>query len=398
MTGAILTLNAGSSSIKFALYRAAHLEAMLRGEIEALGNAPHLWARDRAGAMIGERRWPADGTGDFNAVLHALLDFVDSHLGDATLSAVGHRVVHGGADHAMPEVVTPALLAELDALTPLDPLHMPVNLAPIRAVSLARPTLPQVVCFDTGFHHDMPILAQLVALPQAVVGRTIRRYGFHGLSYEFIAGRLAEIAPSRAKGRVIVAHLGSGASLCALLDGRSIETTTGFSALDGLVMATRCGTIDPGVLLYLAQQGHSLGDIEDMLYRRSGLLGVSGLSGDIRVLEASEDKRARLALDLFSYRIAGEAGRLTAALGGLDMLVFTAGVGEHAASVRADVCARLGWLGLRLDAAANAASAEVISASDATVEIRVVPTDEEAVIARHTSRVARIGVPLENSK
>jgi acetate kinase len=398
VTGAILTLNAGSSSIKFALYQAAHLEAMLRGEIETLGGAPHLWARDPGGAVLAERRWAADGTGTFDATLHALLDFVDSHLGDATLSAVGHRVVHGGADHAMPELVTPGLLVALEALTALDPLHMPVNLAPIRAISLARPALPQVVCFDTGFHHDMPALAQLVALPQEVVGHTIRRYGFHGLSYEFIAGRLAQIAPARAKGRVIVAHLGSGASLCALLDGRSIETTTGFSALDGLVMATRCGTIDPGVLLYLSQQGHSVGDIEDMLYRRSGLLGVSGISGDVRVLEASTDKRARLALGLFSYRIAGEAGRLVAALGGLDMLVFTAGVGEHAASVRADVCARLGWLGVTLDPAANAASANVISTPGATVETRVVPTDEEAVIARHTSRVAGIGMPLENSK
>jgi acetate kinase len=396
VTSAILTLNAGSSSVKFALYGAARLDAMLRGEIETLGSAPHLWARDRDGNIIAERRWPADGSGSFDAVLHALLDFVDAHLGDAVLSAVGHRVVHGGADHAAPELVTPGLLAELEALTPLDPLHMPMNLAPIRTVLAARPALPQVACFDTGFHHDMPALAQLVALPHAVAGHVIRRYGFHGLSYEFIAGKLTEIAPQRAKGRVIVAHLGSGASLCALLDGRSIETTTGFSALDGLVMATRCGTIDPGVLLYLAQQGHSVTDIEDMLYRRSGLLGVSGISGDVRVLEASDDPRARLALDLFSYRIAGEAGRLASALGGLDMLVFTAGVGEHAASVRAAVCARLGWLGVTLDAAANAASAALISAPAAKVEIRVVPTDEEAVIARHTSRVAGIGEHLES--
>ena len=390
MTGAILTLNAGSSSIKFALYQAAHLDAMLRGEIETLDGAPHLLARAPGGAILAERSWPKNATGGFDVVLHALLDFVDAHLDNATLSAVGHRVVHGGADHATPERVTPALLAALEALTPLDPLHMPMNLAPIRAISTARPTLPQVVCFDTGFHHDMPVLAQLVALPRDVVGHTIRRYGFHGLSYEFIAGRLAEIAPARAKCRIIVAHLGSGASLCALLDGRSIETTTGFSALDGLVMATRCGTIDPGVLLYLAQQGHSLGDIEDMLYRRSGLLGVSGLSGDVRVLEASDAPSARLALDLFNYRIAGESGRLAAALGGLDMLVFTAGVGEHAASVRASVCTRLGWLGITLDLAANAASADVISTPGSLVEVRVIPTDEEAVIARHTARVARV--------
>lgn len=395
MTGAILTLNAGSSSIKFALYQAAHLEAMLRGEIETLDGAHHLLARAPDGAILEERHWHKDAGGGFDAVLHALIDFVDSHLGDATLLAVGHRVVHGGADHSQPERVTPALLAALEALTPLDPLHMPMNLAPIRAIAAARPALPQVVCFDTGFHHDMPVLAQLVALPQEVVGHTIRRYGFHGLSYEFIAGRLAEIAPARAQRRIIVAHLGSGASLCALLDGRSIETTTGFSALDGLVMATRCGSIDPGVLLYLAQQGHSVKGIEDMLYRRSGLLGVSGLSGDVRVLEASDAPGARLALDLFSYRIAGESGRLVAALGGLDMLVFTAGVGEHAASVRASVCMRLGWLGMKLDEAANAAGAAVISAPGSPVEVRVVCTDEEAVIARHTSRVAHADAEKE---
>jgi acetate kinase len=288
----------------------------------------------------------------------------------------------------MPELVTPSLLATLEALTPLDPLHMPLNLAPIRAVTSGRPDLKQVACYDTGFHHDMPKLAQMVAIPSALAGTTIRRYGFHGLSYEYISFRLAELTPDRAKARVIVAHLGSGASLCGLLNGRSIETTTGFSALDGLVMATRCGTIDPGVLLYLAQQGHSTAAIEDMLYRRSGLLGVSGISGDIRTLLASDHPQARLALDLFAYRIAGEAGKLASALDGLDMLVFTAGVGEHAAPVRADVCARLAWLGIAIDPSANEAGHAVISTATSQVEVRVVPTDEEAVIARHTFRVA----------
>jgi acetate kinase len=385
MKGSILTLNAGSSSVKFALFdTAAGLRATVRGEIEDLDAAPHMLARDAGGVVLSEKRWPADATPSFATVLDALLGFTDAHLGRDGLAAVGHRVVHGGADHIEPELITPALLTALEALTPLDPLHMPDNLAPIHAVAAARPALPQVACFDTAFHHTLPPVARRLALPRAVSDLGMRRYGFHGLSYEYIADCLMQRFPALARGRVIAAHLGSGASLCALLDGSSIDTTTGFSALDGLVMATRCGSLDPGAILYLGRQGHSFADIEDMLYRRSGLLGVSGISGDVRVLLASDDPHAREAIELFTYRIATQAGALISALGGLDGLVFTAGVGEHAPAIRSAVCERLAWLGLHLDHAANTAGADRISTPDSAIEVRVIATDEEAMIARHT--------------
>jgi acetate kinase len=387
MKGSILTLNAGSSSVKFALFDTeAKLKAVVRGEIEDLDAAPHLLARDAAGVVLAEKHWPAGGATSFATILDALFVFADAHLGREGLAAVGHRVVHGGATHIAPELITPALLVALEALTPLDPLHMPDNLAPIRTVGKARPALPQVACFDTAFHHTLPPVARRFALPRAVSDLGVRRYGFHGLSYEYIASCLKQQFPALAHGRVIAAHLGSGASLCALLDGRSIDTTTGFSALDGLVMATRCGSLDPGVILYLGRQGHSFADIEDMLYRRSGLLGVSGISGDVRVLLASGDPHALDAIELFAYRIACHAGGLVSALGGLDGLVFTAGIGEHAPAIRAAVCARLAWLGLRLDSAANASDAACISTPDSTVEVRVIATDEEAMIAYHTQK------------
>ncbi|HVC59703.1 MAG TPA: acetate/propionate family kinase [Acetobacteraceae bacterium] len=390
MAGSILTLNAGSSSVKFALFdTAAGLNATVRGEIEDLDAAPHLLARAGDGAVLAEKHWPPGTTPSFAAVLDALLAFADAHLGHDGLAAVGHRVVHGGADHIAPEVITPALLTALEALTPLDPLHMPDNLAPMHALAAARPALMQVACFDTAFHHTLPPVAARFALPRAVSDAGVRRYGFHGLSYEYIAGCLRRQFPALARGRVIAAHLGSGASLCALHDGHSIATTTGFSALDGLVMATRCGSLDPGVILYLGRQGHSFADIEDMLYRRSGLLGVSGISGDVRVLLASDDPHAREAIELFTYRVAGEAGALVSALGGLDGLVFTAGIGEHAPAIRAAVCARLAWLGLRLDSAANAADAGCISTPDSSIEVRVIATDEETMIARHTQAALR---------
>jgi len=385
MVGSILTLNAGSSSLKFALFdTATGLKARVRGEIEDLDAAPHLLARDTDGSVLAERRWPKGTTLPFAVALDTLLEFADAHLGRDGLAAVGHRVVHGGADHIAPEVVTPALLAALEALTPLDPLHMPDNLAPMHAIAAARPSLKQVACFDTAFHHTLPPVAARFALPRALSAAGVRRYGFHGLSYEYIAGCLMQRSPALARGRVIAAHLGSGASLCALKDGVSIATTTGFSALDGLVMATRSGSLDPGVILYLGRQGHSFTDIEDMLYHRSGLLGVSGISGDVRVLLASNDPHAREAIELFTYRIAVEAGALVSALGGLDGLVFTAGIGEHSPEIRASVCARLAWLGLRLDISANAAGAPCISTPDSTVDVRVIATDEEAMIARHT--------------
>ncbi len=388
--GSILSLNAGSSSLKFAVFDTrATLRATVRGQIEDMHAVPHLRATDAEGKLLTEQRWAAGEADPFAVSLHAVLDFADAHLGKDGLLAAGHRVVHGGADHVEPELVTPALMTALRALTKLDPLHMEMNLAPIRAVAAARPDLPQVACFDTAFHYTMPDVATRCALPRAVSDAGVRRYGFHGLSYDYIASCLTQQSPRLAAGRVVVAHLGSGASLCALQGGISIATTMGLTVLDGLVMATRCGRLDPGVILYLGRQGHSFADIEDMLYHRSGLSGVSGISDDVRVLLQSADPHAREALELFTYRIACETGGLVSALGGLDGLVFTAGIGEHAPAVRAAVCTRLEWLGLRLDPAANEANAACISTAESAVEVRVMATDEELMIARHTQERVR---------
>jgi acetate kinase len=389
MAGSVLTLNAGSSSLKFALFGEATLAPVLRGAIEDIDGTAHLNARDGDKAIVDERRWPT-GT-PFETILHDLLDFTHDHAGHEGLAAVGHRIVHGGPDHVAPVTVTPDLLDALEALTPLDPLHLPHNIAPVHVIAAARPALPQVCCFDTAFHHDMPAVAQAVALPTAITGQTIRRYGFHGLSYEYIARNLARTAPDLAQGRVIVAHLGSGASLCALRGGASIATTMGFSVLDGLVMATRCGNIDPGVILYLGRRGHSFAEIDDMLYHRSGLLGVSGISGDMRVLLASGTADARAAIELFTYRVAIEIGGLVSALGGLDALIFTAGIGEHSPAIRAAICARLSWLGLTLDDAANAACALQIGSAASAVDVRVIATDEETMIAQHTHATLTAG-------
>jgi len=386
--GSILVLNAGSSSLKFALFdNTPGLAATARGEVENLDKAPHLRARDAAGAILAERRWPQGSTPDFAEVLDALLAFTDAHLGPAGIAAVGHRIVHGGMNHAAPERITPALQQALNTLIPLDPLHMPDNLEPIRAIAAARPGTPQIACFDTAFHRTMPLEAASFALPRSITEAGVRRYGFHGLSYEYIAATLARQAPALARGRVIAAHLGAGASLCALLGGKSIATTFGFSVLEGLVMATRCGNLDPGVIFYLARQGRPLNDIEHMLYHDSGLLGVSGISGDVRVLLATKEAHAHEAIDLFTYRIACEAGALASALQGVDGLIFTAGIGENAPAIRESVCARLGWLGVRIDAAANARGDARISAPDSTVQVLVMATDEEAMIAHHVKEV-----------
>jgi acetate kinase len=379
---AILALNAGSSSLKFALFEIdASLGLTAKGEIENLDSTPHFVARAATGAKLAETR---GATSDFAATLEALLKFVEGHLGEARLCAVGHRVVHGGVAHVAPERVTPALLEALDGLVSLDPLHLPHNIAPMRAFAAARPGLAQVACFDTAFHHAMPREASHFALTRALTEAGVRRYGFHGLSYEFIVEQMKTSAPAMAKGRVVVAHLGAGASLCAIRNGASIATTMSFSPLDGLVMATRCGALDPAVILYLMRTGKSLAEIEDLLYRQSGLLGVSGISGDMRALIASDDPRAREALDLFTYRAAMEVAGLAAALGGLDGLVFTAGIGERAPTVRAEICARLMWLGVRLDASANAVNAPRIGAPDSLIDVRVIATDEDAMIAQHT--------------
>jgi acetate kinase len=384
---AVLTINAGSSSIKFALFekQASSPELVSRGQVESIGTAPRLSARDTKGRVLVDRSWP-DGKGQSHEeLLGTVLEWVDTHLGEERLVGVGHRIVHGGPDHAQPALVTPVLLDALDRLTPLAPLHQPHNLSPIRAVAGLRPRLPQVACFDTAFHRTMGEVATRFALPREYEAEGVRRYGFHGLSYEYIARRLREVAPDLARGRVIVAHLGNGASLCAMRDGRSVDTTMSLTALDGLVMGTRCGTLDPGVILYLQQRhGMAAHDIETLLYQKSGLLGVSGISSDMRTLLASNERPAREAVDLFVYRIAQLTGALASSLGGMDGFVFTAGIGEHAAEVRAMVCARLAWLGAAMDPAANTTGGASIAAPESRIGLWVIPTDEESMIARHT--------------
>ena len=385
MTDAVLALNAGSSSLKFALFRNngnGEIVPVAKGEIEGTGTAPHFVARDAKGATLTEKRWPDGANATFESLLGELLGWVDHHLGDDRLIAVGHRVVHGGREYTAPVRLTDDILTALDELTPLAPLHQPHSLAPMRAITALRPGLPQIACFDTAFHHTMPVVATRFALPREYEDEGVRHYGFHGLSYEYISRYLQGAAPQLAAGRVIVAHLGNGASLCAMRAGRSIDTTMTFTALDGLVMGTRSGTIDPGVLLYMLQQKHmSPADVEQLLYEKSGLLGVSGLSSDMRVLLASDLPRAREAVELFVFRIARETAALAASLGGLDGFVFTAGIGEHAPEIRAAVCERMRWLGV-LPGTEPAGSR--ISARDSLVEVHVIPTDEEAMIGRHT--------------
>ena len=388
--GSILVLNAGSSSLKFALFAAEpSLPVLVRGEISELGSAPHLVAHNDGGSLVADQHWPVGGVASFASVLDALLAVLDAAPGHDRLCAVGHRIVHGGANHIAPERLTPALLSALETLIPLDPIHLPHNLAPVSAVWQARPGIAQIACFDTAFHHTMPLVAQQFALPRAILDAGVRRYGFHGLSYEWIARRLANDAPKLAQGRVIVAHLGAGASLCALDKGVSVATTMGISVLDGLMMATRCGSLDPGVIFYLGRLGHSLPAIEDMLYKRSGLIGVSGISGDIRVLLASDAPEALEAIALFTYRIALEIGAMASALGGVDGIVFTAGIGQHAPEIRAAVCERLGWLGAQLDPASNDCNASCISTDASAIDLRVIATDEEAMIATHVQELTR---------
>lgn len=392
---AILTLNAGSSSIKFALFAldGDALECTAGGKIEGIGTSPHLVARDAGGKLLSEYRWDDGAELQHEAFFGRLFDFAEQHLDGATLLGVGHRVVHGGAHLQAPARVTPSLLGALQALVPLAPLHQPHNLSAIEAVAKLRPELAQVVCFDTAFHHSMPSEASRFALPPALTSEGIRRYGFHGISYEYIAGQLGRIDPDLAGGRTIIAHLGNGASLCALHAGRSIDTTMSFTTLDGLVMGTRCGGIDPGVLLYLLQHKRMTpSQLSNLFYDQSGLLGVSGLSSDMRELLASKDSRAAEAVDLFVYRLVREIGGMVSVLGGLDGLVFTAGIGENAAEIRHRVCQRLAWLGLVLDEQANAAHAAVISAADSRLTVRVMATDEEAMIAQHTCQV--LGQPV----
>lgn len=387
MPDAILALNAGSSSIKFGLFMVQDdqaLRLLSKGGIAGIGRDPHFTATHADGVVLVDTHWGGKDAA-YDAMLGALLGWAQDHAGPNAIAAVGHRVVHGGRDFASPVLLDEDILRQLDAFTPLAPLHQPHSLAPIRALMALRPGLPQVACFDTAFHRTMPAIATRLALPRSYEAEGVRRYGFHGLSYEYIARVLRGHMPRLASGRVVVAHLGNGASLCAMRNGCSIDTTMGFTALDGLVMGTRCGTLDAGVVLYmLQQQGLAAHEVEKLLYERSGLLGVSGLSGDMRVLLASSDPHAREAVEQFAFRIGQQSAMMTASLGGLDGFVFTGGIGEHAAEVRAMVCHRLDWLGVELDAAANARGADLISTPESQVEVQVIATDEEATIARHT--------------
>jgi acetate kinase len=387
MADAIVVLNAGSSSIKFSLFlvRGDELELDQRGQIEALYTAPHFIALDRAGKSAAEKSW-GEGTklGHAGALDH-LVAYLREGLAGERLVGVGHRVVHGGLEYTRPVRLNADVLAGLEKFVPLAPLHQPHNLAPIRLLLERAPELPQVACFDTSFHRTNPEIAQMFALPAELHAQGVRRYGFHGLSYEYIASVLPKFDPKAANGRTVVLHLGNGSSMCAIQAGKSMASTMGFTAVEGLPMGTRCGSLDPGVILYLMdQRGMDARAIEKLIYNQSGLLGVSGISSDMRTLLKSEDPRAKLAVDLYLYRIRRELGSLAAALGGLDAVVFTAGIGENAALIRERVCRDASWLGLDLDAAASGASGARISAPTSRVSAWVIPTNEELMIARHT--------------
>ena len=385
MTGDILTLNAGSSSLKFAIFEAEQPDARPRisGKISGIGGAPVFSAKDEAGIALTSTQLaklnPASSHEDLIALL---LNWLERHLGGRSLTMVGHRVVHGGRHFSQPVRLDDNVLRQLDELVPLAPLHQPHNLAAIRAVAKWLPDLPQIACFDTGFHRTQDPLATLFALPRALSDEGVIRYGFHGLSYEYIAGVLPDHIGAKAEGRVIVAHLGNGASMCAMQNRRSVATSMGFTALDGLMMGRRCGALDPGVVLYLLQsKGMDATQIEALLYQQSGLLGVSGISNDMRVLEDSDAQSARDAIELYVYRAASTLAGLVPAIGGLDALVFTAGIGENSAHVRRAICDRLQWLGIGVDEAANDANEIRISSADSAIDVLVLPTDEEAVIA-----------------
>ena len=394
MTRALVSLNAGSSSIKFGLYRlddAGHPHHAAGGKIEGIGTAPHLAARADDGSLAVDRRWADGAAMTHEDLLGELIAWAQGHLGDNRIVGVGHRVVHGGTDFASPVRIQGTVMDRLGALSELAPLHQPHNLAAIRAMTKLMPDVPQVACFDTAFHRGRADETTRFALPRAYHDRGLVRYGFHGLSYAFIARELARTAPELAAGRLVVGHLGNGASLCAMRGGKSVDTTMGFTALDGLVMGTRCGTLDAGLVLHLIMhEGMSAEAVETLLYQQSGLLGVSGLSSDMRALHASDGEAARQAVTLFVARAAREIAALCTSMGGIDALVFTAGIGENDPVIRSLICERLGFLGLTLDPAANAANARTISAGDSRIAIMVVPTDEERMIALDT--VACLGL------
>ena len=383
----ILVVNAGSSSVKFQIFAIegeGRLKRQIKGQMDGIGSRPRLRASGANGDPLADRAYPIESVPDIPAALSIAGTWLRDELRISPM-AVGHRVVHGGPDYDRPVLIDHGVVSRLERFVALAPLHQPHNLAPIRSLLANFPTLPQVACFDTAFHRSHGALADYYAIPYQLHAEGVRRYGFHGLSYEYIAKTLSQIAPDVAKGRVIVAHLGSGASMCALKGGRSAESTMGFTALDGLPMGTRPGQIDPGVVLYLlTEKGMSASNVQNFLYRDCGLKGLSGVSNDMRELEASEDPHAVLAIEHLVYRIGLNAGMLAAALQGLDAFVFTAGIGENSASVRARIAAQLAWLGIALDPTENSRHAGLISRSDSRVPVYVVPTDEELMIAEHT--------------
>ena len=396
---AILVVNAGSSSVKFQVFgidRVAHLTRLVKGQMDGIGARPRLRAEANDRALLISKEYARDEVPDVAAAIKEAGAWLRRSQ-NFNLVAIGHRVVHGGPEYDRPVLLDRGVLGRLEKYAPLAPLHQPNNLAPIRSLLTNFPELPQVACFDTAFHRGHSAVADHFAIPEQFYSEGVRRYGFHGLSYEYVADRLRQIAPDIATKRVIIAHLGSGASMCALSDGRSVESTMAFTALDGLPMGTRPGQIDPGVVLYLiSEKGMGPTEVEDLLYRRSGLKGLSGISNDVRELANSKDPRAAFAIDYFVYRVALHTGMLVAALGGLDAFVFTAGIGENSIMMRARITEKLDWLGAKLDLAANAANRLLISERESRVALYVVATNEELMIARHTVAVlsARAPIPL----
>lgn len=392
---AVLVLNAGSSSIKFGLFEISGSEPALlcNGLLDEHEAKPRLVAKSPSGETLFEMQQETSDT-DGGHLFADVLGFIDARFGDGRLRAVGHRIVHGGPDYFGPVTLTRDVYAKLEALTPLAPLHQPRCLAPVSTIRTMKADLTQIACFDTAFHHSIAPPVSRFAIPRRYEAQGLRRYGFHGLSFEYVTGRLAEIVPELAAKRTVVAHLGNGASLCALRDGRSVDTTMGLTPLDGLVMGTRCGTIDPGVLLYLVQhENMSVEDLQHLLYHESGLLGVSSISADMRTLLASGEAAAREAVDLFVFRAAQEIAVMANTLGGLESLVFTGGIGEHAKEIRSRIGERLAWLGVRIDPAANDTARERINAGDSAVDVLIIPTNEELTIARHCAEVLRQGHP-----
>jgi acetate kinase len=390
----ILVVNAGSSSVKFQVFAAdgaSGLRRLVKGQMDGIGTRPHLRAEGADAQLLIDQSYAPAQIGDVPAALLCAGAWL-RETQKLVPAAVGHRVVHGGPQYDRPVRIDGDVLANLERYVSLAPLHQPNNLAPIRVLLARFPDLPQVACFDTAFHRGHSAVADHYAIPERFYAEGVRRYGFHGLSYEYVAERLREVAPAIAKGRVIIAHLGSGASMCALAKGRSVESTMGFTALDGLPMGTRPGQIDPGVLLYLiTEKGMTAEAVQDLLYRESGLKGLSGVSNDMRELQTNAAPAAKLAVDYFVYRVALNAGMLAAALGGLDAFVFTAGIGERSAVIRACIAERLAWLGVVFDPVANDAGKSVISHPESRVGLYVVPTDEELMIARQTLALLKRG-------